>query len=423
MRTMFGSTDLNGGYWPFKGLFVSVLSHSSVLVGTTLFAILNTPPPPRLTTRAVMTIDLRETGDMPLLPALDDGHPNVNSPGSSPKELSYPGPQRIRSDVHEPTNRIQTLLQPQITNPPILEIPAPLPNIVSIATARPIELALTGPMPWAAEPPPLVAAPIEAPKIDRLSVDPKPAAIHDSEDLLALTPLPPPPQPSVAIPAGEARARFSVSPTPNLGASGAVPGASPGSDGSAGAGTGSSKNPFAGITIIGGLGTTTPSASASDAAVPAPVQTSWGATIQSTEDSGGGLPRFGVFSGEIHTAYLDMRRTIADEPHDWIFEFGAEPDPTANAARPWRKFVLPFPIIREQPVLPSELVRKYPRRMIIVYGVISVDGKLEEMSVKESPDPLLNKPALSALSKWVFKPAQTDGKTVAAKMLVGIPLR
>ena len=134
---------------------------------------------------------------------------------------------------------------------------------------------------------------------------------------------------------------------------------------------------------------------------------------------------FGVFSGEVHTAYLDMRRTIADESHDWIFEFGAptEADTTANAARPWRKFVLPLPIIREQPVLPSELVRKYSRRMIIVYAVISVEGKMEEMSVKDSPDPLLNPPALSALNKWIFKPAQSDRKTVAAKMLVGIPLR
>jgi hypothetical protein len=120
-----------------------------------------------------------------------------------------------------------------------------------------------------------------------------------------------------------------------------------------------------------------------------------------------------------------MRRTVAEEPHDWIFEFGAapEPDATASAARPWRKFVLPFPIIREQPVLPPELVRKYSRRMIIVYAVINVDGKMEEMSVKDSPDPLLNPPALSALSKWIFKPAQSDGKTVASKMLVGIPLR
>src|SRR6266487_2635546 len=103
MRMMFGSTDLNGGYWPFRGLFVSVLSHSSILFGITLFATLNTPPPPRLTTRAVM-IDLRETGDVTVLPTLDGEYPNVNSPAQSPNALSYPGPQRIRSDVQEPTN-------------------------------------------------------------------------------------------------------------------------------------------------------------------------------------------------------------------------------------------------------------------------------------------------------------------------------
>src|SRR5689334_19445498 len=130
MPMLFASTNLNGGYWPFKGLLVSLLSHSSILLGTTLLAIMSTPLPPRLTTRPVM-IDLRETGDVTLLPILADSEEPDELPVDkppSPKGFSFPGRQQIRSDVQEPTNRVQTLLQPAIVNPPILEAPLVLPN-------------------------------------------------------------------------------------------------------------------------------------------------------------------------------------------------------------------------------------------------------------------------------------------------------
>ena len=72
--------------------------------------------------------------------------------------------------------------------------------------------------------------------------------------------------------------------------------------------------------------------------------------------------------------------------------------------------------------MPMELVRKYPRRMLIVYGIINIDGKFEQLSVKDTPDVLLNEPVLQALTKWVFRPAQRDGENVPAKALLGIPV-
>jgi hypothetical protein len=93
-----------------------------------------------------------------------------------------------------------------------------------------------------------------------------------------------------------------------------------------------------------------------------------------------------------------------------------------NPNRSQEGLVLPFPIVKEPPVLPAELVRKYLRKMVIVYAVISVEGRIEQLSVKESPDALLSEPLLSALRKWVFRPAQLNGAPVAAKVLLGIPL-
>jgi hypothetical protein len=83
---------------------------------------------------------------------------------------------------------------------------------------------------------------------------------------------------------------------------------------------------------------------------PKPLQTAYGYTVISTENSGGGLPVFGVF------------------------------------------------------------------------GIVNLEGELEQLAVKESPDPAFNAPVLEALSKWVFKPAKQNGEPARAKVLIGIPL-
>lgn len=202
----------------------------------------------------------------------------------------------------------------------------------------------------------------------------------------------------------------------------------------AGSGTGSgpAKKPFSGITIAGG--SYDPGIAAANPvtvvqAPPRPLQTAYGLTVISTENSGGGLPFFGVFSHEqIYTVYLDMRRTQFDPAPSWTLEFAVLPDaanPAGASRNPGKSqegLVLPFPIAKEPPALPAELVRKYVGRMIIVYAVINIEGKIEQTSVKDSPDALLNERVLSALSKWLFRPARLNGEPVAVKALLGIPL-
>jgi TonB family protein len=79
-------------------------------------------------------------------------------------------------------------------------------------------------------------------------------------------------------------------------------------------------------------------------------------------------------------------------------------------------------MVKEQPVLPAEVVKKYLRRLVIVYAVLNADGKMEQMVIKESPDAQLNEPVLNALSKWSFRPAQFKGENVSVKVLLGFPL-
>jgi hypothetical protein len=169
------------------------------------------------------------------------------------------------------------------------------------------------------------------------------------------------------------------------------------------------------------------------AAAPAPVrtarplQTAYGVTIISTENSGGGLPSLGIFSNEhIYTVYLDMRKSETDTAPSWTLEFAvsqsADTHGSENPGRVQQGLVLPFPVLKEHPALPAEVVRKYLRRMMIVYAVINVEGKMEQIAVKESPDPLLNEPLLGALSKWSFRPARVHGVPAPARVLLGIPL-
>lgn len=208
-----------------------------------------------------------------------------------------------------------------------------------------------------------------------------------------------------------------------------VVGGIPPTDGST-SGAASADEPFAGITTVGGIadGEAAPN-SALDDPTPRPVETQYGVVVLSTQDSGGGLPNVGVFSNErIHTVYLDMRHKDTDEDPVWTVEFAepwdseAEPTTVHKIDQGQRDFVKPSPAVKEKPELPQELVRQYVGSMIIVYALIDAEGKIEQLSVKESPDPLFNQPVLEALSKWVFRPGALNGKPVAVKALFGIPV-
>jgi len=306
----------------------------------------------------------------------------------------------------------------------------------------------------------------------------------DLETVVALSPMPAAPDQAVKIPIGEARGRFAISPRPNL--SGANTGApstiagdgskpvvvgietdkasapavttsptaaappasitisfgsgpaikekAPGSGvGAAVSGSGSApaapKTAFAGITVTGGI---EDGGGGSNASRPPqtrrPLQTSYGVSVISTESSGGGLPSFGLFSNhDIYTVYVDMREVETDSNPSWTLEVAVAqyppvPGNTAKNIAVAQGLVLPFPLAKKQPSFPPDLVSKHLRKSIIVYGVINVDGTMEQISVKQSPDPALNQSVLAALSQWAFRPATRNGIPFAVKVLLGIPL-
>ncbi|MDM7995365.1 MAG: energy transducer TonB [Acidobacteriota bacterium] len=215
----------------------------------------------------------------------------------------------------------------------------------------------------------------------------------------------------------------------------AGPGSKAAAAGSSGAGgssrssasPGSGRRPFSGITIVGG--DVDPGEIPNEAPVRRarrPLQTSYGLSIISTEDSGGGLPFVGVFSNEqIYTVYLDMRQSEMEDDPNWTLEFAVIPGSGSRAENPGSNkqgLILPFPVEKIKPVFPVDLVRRHLNKMMLVFAIIGTDGRMDQITIEQSPDNQLDDPVFQALRRWVFRPAQLNGETVAAKVLMGIPL-
>jgi hypothetical protein len=135
----------------------------------------------------------------------------------------------------------------------------------------------------------------------------------------------------------------------------------------------------------------------------------------------------GVFVHEkVYTVYLDVKTTPSSRAASWTLQYarlrsaneGSQDVENLNH----EGLTPPFPLTKEIPKMNAELIRTYLRYVIVVYAVLDERGQLQRMSVKQSPDQRLNDPILSALSQWVFQPAQLNGEAVPLKILIGIPL-
>ncbi len=216
---LFESAKLERAYFPFRGLPHSTVIHIVAFTIVYFFASFPrfVPKEPAPKEKIVM-IDLNDPTSMMFLPMFDGGNPQASTPAKpapggqsriakpaakpveapkpepvaasnpepAPPEppstttqgFSYPGPQPIISDVEQPTNRFQTILQPDIENPPILKPPLAIPNIVQLANANKVpQMVEPPPPPEPDEPQPEKAAPkpAEPPKPEpKPPVTPKP---------------------------------------------------------------------------------------------------------------------------------------------------------------------------------------------------------------------------------------------------------
>lgn len=157
-----------------------------------------------------------------------------------------------------------------------------------------------------------------------------------------------------------------------------------------------------------------------------PRQTSYNMTIVSTGSSGGGLPDLGVFRDEkVYTVYLDMRANDEDPSPSWTLQYSVLQPAAGESGEPRRIVGTPTPpyaMLKEVPQFAPELVRKSGRRLIVASAILDTNGKLQDVSIKQSPESQVIEPLVEALKHWMFQPAQIDGQPVPLKILLGIRL-
>ena len=80
----------------------------------------------------------------------------------------------------------------------------------------------------------------------------------------------------------------------------------------------------------------------------------------------------------------------------------------------------PVPVRTVAPEYPTQLKRDGVSGVVMVKCTIDVKGNVTETEVVKSSDAAFDEPAVAALKKWRFKPAQQDGAPVAIKVTIPI---
>jgi len=82
----------------------------------------------------------------------------------------------------------------------------------------------------------------------------------------------------------------------------------------------------------------------------------------------------------------------------------------------------PLVISKAVPRFSPEAATRGRGGIIVVFGLIGVAGKFEELRIMQSPDESLNHFLIDSLKLWTFQPAEIDGTKVALKVLLGVPV-
>jgi hypothetical protein len=187
-----------------------------------------------------------------------------------------------------------------------------------------------------------------------------------------------------------------------------------------GTGAGAGGGPFAGMTIQGAEGPAggiTISGGSKPPAKNHPNET-YGLTIVSTGNSGGGVGDFGVFKDEaVFTVYVSPSSSGGRAGAPWALQYSL-----LNAAGPLQDLVPPFALKKESPAWPPELLAKYNGQEVAVYAVIDLEGKMQKLKVLQSPNSGLSELLLAALSHWLFRPASMNGQPVSVKAVLGVTI-
>jgi protein TonB len=93
----------------------------------------------------------------------------------------------------------------------------------------------------------------------------------------------------------------------------------------------------------------------------------------------------------------------------------------ALPARADEKMEPPVPVRMAAPDFPEDMRRAGVSGLVLVSCLVDEKGEVQDMKVEKASNQVFVKPAMLALSKWRFKPAQLGGNKISAR--VSIPIR
>jgi Gram-negative bacterial TonB protein C-terminal len=140
---------------------------------------------------------------------------------------------------------------------------------------------------------------------------------------------------------------------------------------------------------------------------------------------GGGLNVYGALScGKIYSIFLPM------PGKSWSMQYCDKSAPTHKMPSEVGGAVIHL----DSPLIPPDYdvahrfdFKRIPvpiekaHRMIVLKGVLAVDGTVQHLVVYEGVQPEMDEAARLAFSRWQFKPAKKNGKPIEVEILVGIP--
>ena len=384
-----------------------------------------TPPKLRLKSDVALP-NLVAYGPVPAVPSPDatSQTAKLRLPAMSPGVMA---PSAETSSLHS-RSKVPSLL-PQVVEPapefaqskPRLALPSFHPNVVqpapelgSVSRGSSANLAQMLPSGSGAVPP--------APQVGDTH--------HASGQLLALSLHPADVQAPVKIPEGNRRGAFEASPIGHANATGA-PGASSGSDVGHNANVGANAPP--GIDVgkppAAAAAMASPSApsvrpgevnpdlrSKLLAAMRTPPITSHPPAARETTGPRSELENR-IFAGRrSYTLSVNMPN-LNTVTGSWIIHF-VEREPGASSP-----IAAPQVVSKSDPAYPGELIHDGVQGTVILTAIIHADGSVSDIAVAKSLDPRLDKNAVLALSRWLFRPALKNGQAIDLEAVITVPFR
>jgi TonB family protein len=102
----------------------------------------------------------------------------------------------------------------------------------------------------------------------------------------------------------------------------------------------------------------------------------------------------------------------------WVLDFA---DAMPSALREQISLIVPIPEDAAEPQYPADLRQKGVRGKVVLLAVIGTNGKVSQIRVKQSLNPVLDQKAEAAFSHWKFAPALLGDKPIAMSVIVTVP--